>query len=536
MDFARTIIDKIQNTSNLYIFTFLFFITFICYANTLGNGLFYDDEDFIYKNVFVQEFSISDFFTKAVTEGTGKTSNYYRPLLLITYGLEYKLFGNNGFIYHLDSMLIHFGAGIFLFLLLEKLFNKRYVSLLTTILFLVHPVQTEAVSYVSGRGDPLALFFLVLTLYLSLSKNKKYLILSFFTLILALISKEIAIITAPLIVLTQITYHKKLTRKKITNALFFSLPYVAITVFYGLLRLTSLNLQNTLNFYNSENIYTTSLFVRINTFLTLLSDYFGLLFIPTTLFIDRNVSIYTIPTAWSIFFLGLFLVLCFLAFKYFRQIPILFFSVFWFVIAFIPTSGITPINGIFYEHFLYFPSIGFFLLFSYVIFLLSTKTPGFIRQLTMILLIAYLSFFCIRTIIRNGDWHDPITFYASTLQYTETARIRNNLAMAYAENGENNKAIDHYKRAIELYDVYPETHYNLGNTYLSLDKIIDAEKEYKKAIEIDPFFPHSYFKLYEIYKNTGNIKEQEILIDSLESGAKKQIFFKNILDAIKQNQ
>src|SRR3990167_5344598 len=102
MDFARTIIDKIQNTSNLYIFTFLFFITFICYANTLGNGLFYDDEDFIYKNVFVQEFSISDFFTKAVTEGTGKTSNYYRPLLLITYGLEYKLFGNNGFIYHLD--------------------------------------------------------------------------------------------------------------------------------------------------------------------------------------------------------------------------------------------------------------------------------------------------------------------------------------------------------------------------------------------------------------------------------------------------
>jgi len=530
MDFARTIIDKIQNTSNLYLFTFLFFLTLFCYANTFGNGLFYDDEDFIYKNVHVQNFSVEDFFTKSITQGAGKTSNYYRPMLMITFGLEYKLFGNNGFIYHFDSMIFHFLGGIFLFLLLEKLFQKRFVSFLTTVLFLISPVQTEAVSYASGKGDPLGFFFMIATIYLSLSKNKKYVLLSYGILVLAILSKEITIITAPLVLLTQITYQKKLSKKRISNAIVKSIPYFGITFFYGLLRLTALNLANTLNFYNAQNIYTTSLFVRLNTFLTLLSDYFALLLFPTALFIDRNSTVYATPTVWSVFFLLLFLALIILSIRYFKQMPILFFSVFWFLIAFIPTSGITPINGIFYEHFLYYPSAGFFLLFSYGIFLLLTKTQVVIRQLVVILLIVSISFLCIRTLVRNSEWHDSITFYTSTLQHTDTARIRNNLAMAFAEDGNNKEAITQYNRAISLYDVYPETHYNLGNAYMSIGKIKEAEKEYKKALTIDPFFYHPYLKLYTLYQETKNTKAEKELIDSLTKLSQKNSFYKDILN------
>src|SRR5258708_28143512 len=102
-----------EKLSNLYIATILFFTTFLLYFNTLGNGLFYDDEQFIYNNVYVKIFSLVDFFTKSTTTGGGGgVSNYFRPILSMLFSLEYQILGNNGFIFHLTSLLLLSGCGI----------------------------------------------------------------------------------------------------------------------------------------------------------------------------------------------------------------------------------------------------------------------------------------------------------------------------------------------------------------------------------------------------------------------------------------
>src|SRR5947207_3358806 len=102
MNFPAQLIHKINTTSSLYLATILFFVTFILYANTLGNGLFFDDEHFIYNNSQVTALSIPNLFTHSLTPETGQPSNYYRPLLFLTFGIEYSVFKDASSIYHFD--------------------------------------------------------------------------------------------------------------------------------------------------------------------------------------------------------------------------------------------------------------------------------------------------------------------------------------------------------------------------------------------------------------------------------------------------
>lgn len=518
---VHKLLEKLEKIHNVYFLTFLFFLTFLCYTNTLGNGLFYDDEDFIYNNIYVKNFSIDKYFTENVIAGTGKVSNYYRPILLLGYGLEYKTFGNLPFIYHLNNLLLHGVASMLLFLLLKKLFHNNFIAVFTSILFIIHPIQTEAVSYASGRGDPLSAVFLFLSLLFYLERKPLMYFLSAITLVFALLSKETALIAPGLFIL--ITFFQRKSIKKMKTDAPFLILIISLTLSYFLLRLTALNFQNTLNFYGGDNIYTTNILVRLLTFLSILPIYIGLLFFPKTLFIDRDVPIITGFTPMVILSLIIICILMVFTIRFYKKYPLFLFSFLWFFITFIPASGIVPINGIMYEHFLYLPSIGIFLAFSYGCFLCFQKITKSLVQVLLILFLGICFLLLVgRTIVRNTDWHDPITFYNQVLKHNpNSARVHNNLAMAYAEAQIPDKAISEYKKAILLNDVYPQTHYNLANVYISLNKISEAEYEYNKAIQIDPNFYRAYIALYQIYQQTGEEKKRQKLLDYLELNKNK---------------
>lgn len=500
------LLSKISQLNNLYILSLLFLFVIFCYGTTLGNGLFFDDEQFIYKNQGVINFDLPHLLSKSLSSESGEVSNYYRPLLFTGFSIEYQLFKDNGFIYHLDSFLLHYLGGALLFLLIKKLFDDKLCAFLTALLFLIHPIQTEAVAYASGRGDPLSFFFIILTLFLTTFPKRKYYFLSFVTLIAALLSKEIALMSPGLIFLTFLIAKKSFSKNTIINAFIKTLPYAAITGVYFILRITILNFNNTLNFYNSANVYSSHLLVRLITFINLLPTYFGLLIFPKNLFMERDgsIQILTSPTIQVLFILVIIVLLFCCAIWKRKKWPIILFSFLWIAITFVPTSGILPINGIFYEHFLYYPSVGFFLLFSYLLLSLYKKSRPILKEILCLAISIIIVLLCIRTIARNGEWHDPIIFYNQTLSHVQSPRAYNNLAMAYAESGQPKQAISTYQEAIRLGDAYPETHYNLGNSYASINDITNAEKEYKKALLISPSFYLSYIKLYSIYKETNN--------------------------------
>lgn len=508
MSIVSQLIKKIQKTSSLYLATILFFICIILYINTLGNGLFFDDEQFIYKNPNVIQFSLQNFFTQSLTPQTGQPTNYYRPLLFLTFGFEYAIFSDAPFIYHFDNMVLHGLCAILLYLVLIKIFKNKPLGFLTALLFTIHPIQTEAVSYANSRGDSLALLFILLTLYLLCCNNTKYYFLSLLTFLCALLSKETAIITPFLVVLTIFFSNSNQSLDGFRRSIQKALAFFLILSGYVLLRLTILNFNNTLNFWGYETVYTTSLFVRLNTFLSVLPLYVSLLIAPITLFIERDATI-SIPssiTASTIAVLSCFIGLLFFFWKIRKKYPVPLFCLLWFTISFGPTSGIIPINGIFYEHFLYIPSIGFFLLLSYLVLILLQKTRPFVATLIFVLLIAYILLLSFRTILRNNDWHDPIKFYTQTLMHAQTARIYNNLAIAYAETHNYTKSIPLYKKAIQLSDTYAETHYNLGNAYKMEKSYTKAVNEYKKSLEINKWFIYPYIQLYETYSITKNIQ------------------------------
>ena len=263
-------------------------------------------------------------------------------------------------------------------------------------------------------------------------------------------------------------------------------------------------------------------------------EYIKLLVFPKDLFMERDmvIDIKTYPTFQSLTSFFLLLLLAITSLLKMKQAPWLLFSLGWFIISFIPTMGIIPINGIFYEHFLYYPSVGFFFLFSFLYFKFLTLLPRFWQTFSLLLLTIILLLLGWRTIARNAEWRDPITFYTQTLSYAPSARIFNNLAMAYAEGDQQEKAIANYRKAIELSDMYPETHYNLGNSYAAIGAITNAEAEYKKSLELNPYFYLSYIALFNLYDQTEERSKKQEIIDRVAELAKQNQSFIPLLEQL----
>ena len=525
----------------------LFLAGIAAYGNTVRNRLFWDDDEFITKNAYIRSFRyLPQWLSQPLTAGAGVNSNYYRPLLQLSFAIDYKLWGLWPAGYHLENILWHTAAGIMLFVFLtEFLRNSRFqisdlkfvimVSLTTALAWLVHPVHVEAVAYANSRGDSMATVFILLTLILWM---KKRFWASAAAFLAALLSKEFAIVAPGLIILIEIAKNfKSNSKNQLSKSKFLKIGnwslkigiFIAIAAIYVILRLTVLNFQNTLNFYGVDLAkadqaqplarYATSLPVRLMTFMKVLPIYAKILVWPNDLHVERTVEIpisFSDPTTLSAIGLSVLigLLVYWLLTKHKQYLPM--FVSAWFFISILPVSGIIPISQILAEHFLYLPSIGFFLITSWFIVAGISKVIKTARWRRATLLIVFCSLLIpllLKTIRQNRIWRDPITFYEYTLsRTTPTARVYNNLAMAYADSGNHEKAISNYQLAIGLGDVYPNPHYNLGNTLIELGRTEEAEQEYKRALEIDQSFHYATLKLGQMCIDQGKIDDAKKIV------------------------
>ena len=135
--------------------------TLLVYANALGNAFLWDDHFLVVGNTAIKHWAnVATIFVHPLfPDAIG--SRYYRPLQTLTYLLDYQLWGLRPWGFHLTNMLLHAGTAVLLYRLGLVVLRDARAALAGALLFAVHPIHTEAVTYVSGRSDPLAAFLML---------------------------------------------------------------------------------------------------------------------------------------------------------------------------------------------------------------------------------------------------------------------------------------------------------------------------------------------------------------------------------------
>jgi protein O-mannosyl-transferase len=489
---------------NLLIFLIIC-VSIIVYANSLRNEFVWDDEGLIVQNENVKSrYFLPRIFSIHLAHGINQTSNFYRPIQILSYLLDYSVWKLNPFGYHLTNLLLHTINAILVYILIYLFVKDKIISLITSLIFTVHPIHTSVVSYISGRADLLAAFFVFLSLALfilytsAIRRNILFYIGSIVGFILALLSKEISIVFPLLLVGYGLSFYNK------KNNFMVYIPYFLIGAVFIVLRLTILNFSTT-NIFVSTISFSTRLIVAFKALVL----YISLLILPLTLHMERSM-----PPIRGIFdpclFFSLLLVcgiIMVLKWSY-KQSKEIFFGIAWFLINLIPVSNlIIPLNAPLAEHWLYLPSIGFFMICSVCIVNLMGTQNAPKRFFAVLLLLSLIIFYSFTTIRQNLYWYNPLTLYQYTLKFSpNSARVHRNLGLYYARKGMNNEAIAEYKKSIKLDSMLSDTYYSLGNVYEKENMYDEAIKTYRKAISLNPQNSSPHHNLGLIYYKKGLVE------------------------------
>lgn len=504
-------------------FIIILIIGLLLYLPSLFGKFVWDDEDFVFANRYVQRFEIGNLFTQSITSGRNKGSNYFRPVQGTIYATTYQLMGPNPFWFHLLNILAHIGAASVIFIFFKKIVKGKTsaIPLLIALLFLVHPIQTEAVSYVSGLSDPLFVMFgfLSLVFFLLRDSRKNMIPLSLGFFFLSLLSKETGLVFLPLVAtITFLQSRVETLLGKLIASLRTSFPFIVLAttyLSYHALFIGSFNIK--LAWGNSS--YANSLTVRLLTFIQNLFTYVGLLIFPKDLFMERDywVQIQThILNPYLILFIIINLAIIGSIFFLYQkrhlqkvELSILVFCYTAFFISFTPYTGIVLINGIFYEHFLYLPLVFFF---AFWLILLKSQIEKF-PKVSYTIIFLFLLGLIARNLNRQLEWVDPVKFYTQTLSHApQSVRVTNGLGIAYSEKGDLEKAIEIYKKGIKMSPQTPNFYHNIANDYASMKNFSEAEKYYLEAIEADPNFIFSWQSLARLYEQTNQRQKLTALL------------------------
>lgn len=472
------------------------------YANTSRNEFAWDDQFFIVDNIHTRSLeSIPDFFTEP------STGNLYRPVRGVFYTISYKMWGLNELGYHLNAMVLHFLVTLTLFFITLKLTDKKMFSFVAALLFALHPIHTERVTNMTASFDIYGILFLLLSflLYVIFSKSnkKQYYWMSISLYLLALFSSEEAITLILLLFLYDISFNYELRIKNIQILVKRYLPYIAITLFYLIIRFMVVQ-----RIGRGEYYFEHSFLGTIITTVKIFAQYVMILFAPLNLTIERYVKFETAISIGFIMSLAFLALLIFFFIKSYKQSKILFFSIGWFLITMLPFSNILPQYTIMAERYLYVASFGFVIFITFWIFKIKDIEPikKYSKPIIAVLIILIASSYLAITIQRNTEWKDNFTLLSADLEKNPYGtRIHHALALHYRDIKDYGKAEQYASRAIELSSRNYNAYENLGTIRAYQGDYGEAIMLYRKAIELNPDFYLAHNNLGLVYGYIGDL-------------------------------
>jgi protein O-mannosyl-transferase len=488
----------------------------LAYANVYDNAFLFDDEFLIVKNQLIRSWELLPvLFQVNSTAGSGGTDSFYRPMQALAYLFTFQSAGLSTTGFHLLNVGLHAANAVLIVFLGLRLGFHRAAVWAAALIWALHPVHTEAVTYMSATADPLHTLFTLAGLIALVPRApsgpvtwaKAAVSAAWFAL--AILSKEAAIVfpalaMACLFAVSEKKWHWRTYLK--------TLPLWGLALIYLVARKTVLDFDESFQFYTTQNIYTENVLYRIYTFLATLPAYFGVLLWPEGLHMERSFPVYVNFFIWPVLVGAAIVILSVVLFVKGAVRPgktlaalALSWGVLWFFSAHVPHMGILiPVNAFFLEHWLYLPSIGLILGAAHF----SVRLVG--GRVVVAAAVVVSCVLGVLTFKQNRVWSDAITFYTHILKFNPgTARLHNNLAMAYSDRRQTEKAKEHYLKAIEIADTYPQTRHNLGLLFFDQGQIDEAIAHWERAVQLNPRFHHSHAALTEAYQMVGKAELAE---------------------------
>ncbi|MEI6438026.1 MAG: tetratricopeptide repeat protein [Candidatus Omnitrophota bacterium] len=516
----------------------------IVYANCLPNEMFWDDDDFILKNLFLTDWKYwPHFFTDNLIAGNHLVCNYWRPLLQIVFAIEWHLWADWAPGWHAVSVFFHILAGAALFKCLDLLFTNRALAFLCAAMFIVHPAQTEAVVYPNSLGDALAAGLMFWGTYAYARHHKTgargWWWIALLMYPLALMSKETGILLLGYLALAEffVLQQEGAFFIKCWRTLRNLWPFIITAAGYLLLRATVLNFANSFNFYKEPTAFTSHFGLRLTSFFQTLAAYTGLLFIPYDLRVERVIQPPAkLFTPDELFGAAIFLILVYLIIRCWTKRPLISFGILWFFVSILPTSNlIVVINAILYEHFLYTALIGVFwaLFWTGLTWAQTAERKRFFWGIAL----TVIALFAGRSLWRTFDWRTAIGFYEKLIVTApDSYRVINNLGMEYAEKGRLVEAEATYKKAVTLDPTNAVAYHNLGNLCQASGRRKDAIAYFEQAIARQKNFIFSYKPLAKLYLDSNDYPNARRVLEQFYAYTDEREMVLKTLVAIAQRQ
>lgn len=440
----------------------------------------------VYINAWSGDFQFDDFST--ILENphlngwrtfVGHLDHMVRPVLYGTFLLDRSLYGNSAGGYHLLNLLLHLGSGLLVYrILTHAATEETRLPFWTALLFLIHTIQTETVTYISGRASGLMAFFYLLALFLYIKKtecfreshvSRLYFFGAIASFLLSLSSKETAV-TFPLALLLWDVLIRQLRGISLRTAIIrHHLPFWLILLLVAVWVGSHSRYSALAQFSFSIRPLWENLLSGIHS----VSYALMLFFCPWKQNFDHDL-----PVVHSLFERPLFLdlmVLSGLAFAALlaaRRLPLLTFGVGWFFLQLLPTSLIPRID-LLSERNLYLASIGLLLV---VVILGSRLTqwlaralrkPRIVKITAGSLALVLVLGLCLFTYQRNVLYRNAVLLWSDTVEKSpHKARPHNNLGHAYALRDDWDRAIEEFRIAARLNPDYALAQQNLRDAYL----------------------------------------------------------------------
>lgn len=470
----------------------------VVYVNSLTGAFLFDDHPAITENPFLRRWwPIWNLFT-APTE----TTPAGRPLVSLTLAINHALGGLNVVGYHLINVAIHLLASLTLFGIVRRTLaflptwrrdptTAAWLAGATALLWMLHPLQTQSVTYIVQRAESLMGLSVFLTLYCTIrgafaSPGTAAWHAAAIVACFAGMSSKESMVVAPLLV----ALYDRIFLSPSWRAAWQQRRWLYLGLAGSWLWLAVLVSTSPRPFTAGFGMQGPTPWDYALTQCGVILYYLRLTVVPAPLvqdYYDWPLTQHTLEAMPAATILMLLLAATGWAL---RHRPPLGFLGAWFFATLAPSSSVMPISDLIFEHRMYLPLASLMVLAvcgGWTLMQRRAHDPRRRRAIGVSLVIVVAGLFGAMTIARNADYRSEVSIWQDTARKRpRSARAHNNLGSALAAEGRLAEAMAHYREALHAEPEYADAYYNLGIAYFRQGQVEIAIRHYRKALSLRP--------------------------------------------------